>query len=153
MNNLLDMAEDVLKNRDLNFSRIDENEIIASLSEHYTLSIVLRPDYELLHFSNDLNLVCPDDKLAVLEDSIIKANERIWMGHFDLLSSGNRIVYSFTLPFVFSLLFDESNFESLIDLVYTESDRFFHYFNMIISGKDIPNFSISSLFQDSAGEA
>ncbi len=153
MSNILDIAEEVLKAKDLNFSRIDENEMLVTLSENYHLSILLRPEYELLHFSNDLNLVCPDDKIAAIEDSIIKANERIWVGHFDLLSNGNKIIYSFTIPFIFSFFFDENNFESLIDLVYDESERFYHYFKMIISDKNIPNFSLSSLFQDSIGEA
>ena len=117
MSNILDIAEEVLKAKDLNFSRIDENEMLVTLSENYHLSILLRPEYELLHFSNDLNLVCPDDKIAAIEDSIIKANERIWVGHFDLLSNGNKIIYSFTIPFIFSFFFDENNFESLIDLV------------------------------------
>ncbi len=153
MSNILDIAEEVLKAKDLNFSRIDENEMLVTLSENYHLSILSRPEYELLHFSNDLNLVCPDDKIAAIEDSIIKANERIWVGHFDLLSNGNKIIYSFTIPFIFSFFFDENNFESLIDLVYDESERFYHYFKMIISDKNIPNFSLSSLFQDSIGEA
>ena len=153
MNNLLDIVENVLRSRDLNYSRLDENELVASLSENYSLSIMLRPDCELLHFSNDMDLICTDDRLAVVEDSIIKANERIWLGHFDLLSNGNRIVHSFTLPFLSSFLLEEANFEMLIDLICTESDKFYHYFCMVINGENIPDFSISSLFQDSVGEA
>ena len=153
MNNVIDVAEEVLKNMDVNFSRVDENELAISLSPNYNLSILLKPEYEILHFSNDLNLVCPDNKLAVIEDSIVKANERIWLGHFDLISSENRLVYSLSLPFIYSFLFDEDTFESLINLINEESDRFYSYFEMIISDKQISNVSINSLFQDYVGEA
>ena len=106
-----------------------------------------------MHFSNDLDLICPDDRLAVIEDSIIKANERIWLGHFDLISVDNRLVYSLSFPFAHSFLFDQDSFESLIDIICEESDRFYHYFKMLLSDKQIPNFSISSLFQEAVGEA
>lgn len=153
MDNIISIAEKVLRNMDLNYSRVDENELIVSLPPSYNLSILLKPEYEMLHFSNDLDLVCSSSKLAIIEDSIIKANERIWLGHFDLISSTNRLVYSLSLPFVYSFLFDEDTFESLINSICDESDRFYHYFKMVLSNKEIPNFSVSSLFQESVGEA
>ena len=153
MDNIIDTAETVLKNMDLHYSRIGDNELLVALTPNYNLSILLKPEYEILHFSNDLDLTCPKTKLAMIEDSIVKANERIWLGHFDLISSGNRLVYSLSLPFVYSFLMDEDTFESLINTVCTESDRFYHYFKMILSNKKIPNFSVSTLFQESIGEA
>ncbi len=153
MDNVIDIAEETFERLDYKFSRIDENELAVSLSSNYSLSVFLKPEYDILHFSNDLDLVCPDDRLAVIEDSIVKANERIWLGHFDLISTDNRLVYSLSFPFVHSFLFDEESFESLIDLIFEESNRFYHYFKMLISNEQIPNFSISTLFQESVGEA
>ncbi|MBO4405326.1 MAG: YbjN domain-containing protein [Alphaproteobacteria bacterium] len=153
MNNIIDIAEETFEKLDYNFSRVDENELAVSLPPNYSLSVFLKPEYDILHFSNDLDLICPDERLAVIEDSIIKANERIWLGHFDLISTDNRLVYSLSFPFAHSFLFDEDNFESLIDLICEESDRFYHYFKMLLSDKQIPNFSISTLFQESVGEA
>ncbi len=153
LNNVIDIAEQTFEKLDYNFSRIDENELAVSLSSNYNLSVLLKPEYDILHFSNDLDLICPDDRLAVIEDSIIKANERIWLGHFDLISVDNRLVYSLSFPFAHSFLFDQDSFESLIDIICEESDRFYHYFKMLLSDKQIPNFSISSLFQEAVGEA
>lgn len=153
VNNIIDIAEQTFEKLDYNYSRIDENELAVSLSSNYSLAVFLKPEYDILHFSNDLDLICPDDRLAVIEDSIVKANERIWLGHFDLISTDNRIVFSFSFPFAHSFLFDEESFETLIDLILEESDRFYHYFKMLLSDKQIPNFSISTLFQESVGEA
>ena len=153
MNSVIDIAEKTFEKLDYKFSRIDENELAVSLSPHYSLSVFLKPEYDILHFSNDLDLVCPDNRLAVIEDSIIKANERIWLGHFDLISIDNRIVFSLSFPFAHSFLFDNENFESFINLILEESDRFYHYFKMVLSDKQIPNFSIGTLFQEAVGEA
>ncbi len=153
VNNVIDIAEATFEKLDYNFSRIDENELAVSLSPNYSLSVFLKPEYDILHFSNDLNLICPDDRLAVIEDSIVKANERIWLGHFDLISTDNRLVFSLSFPFAHSFLFDQDFFESLVDIICEESDRFYHYFKMQLSNEQIPNFSISSLFQEAVGEA
>lgn len=153
MNSVIDIAEQTFEKLDYRFSRVDENELAVSLSPHYSLSVFLKPEYDVLHFSNDLDLVCPDDRLAVIEDSIIKANERIWLGHFDLISIDNRIVFSLSFPFVHSFSFDNENFEALISLILEESDRFYHYFKMVLSDKQIPNFSIGTLFQEAVGQA
>lgn len=153
MNSVIDIAEQTFEKLDYRFSRIDENELAVSLSPHYSLSVFLKPEYDVLHFSNDLDLVCPDDRLAVIEDSIIKANERIWLGHFDLISVDNRIVFSLSFPFAHSFSFDNENFEALISLILEESDRFYHYFKMVLSDKQIPNFSIGTLFQEAVGQA
>jgi hypothetical protein len=153
VNSVIDIAEQTFEKLDYRFSRIDENELAVSLSPHYSLSVFLKPEYDVLHFSNDLDLICPDDRLAVIEDSIIKANERIWLGHFDLISIDNRIVFSLSFPFAHSFSFDNENFEALISLILEESDRFYHYFKMVLSDKQIPNFSIGTLFQEAVGQA
>lgn len=153
VNSVIDIAEQTFEKLDYRFSRIDENELAVSLSPHYSLSVFLKPEYDVLHFSNDLDLVCPDDRLAVIEDSIIKANERIWLGHFDLISVDNRIVFSLSFPFAHSFSFDNENFEALISLILEESDRFYHYFKMVLSDKQISNFSIGTLFQEAVGQA
>lgn len=151
--NIIDIAEAILRRMNVSYCRSEENQITIDLSEDYTLSLVLRPDEEILHLSNDLGLKCPKSRLAVVADAIMKANERIWVGHFDLLSSSNSLYYSLSLPLINSFMFDDDTFESLLALVCKETDRFYHYFKMLVSNKKIPDFSVSYLLQDALGEA
>lgn len=153
MENLIDTIENALKKQDYKYSRLEESELDVSIPPNYNLTILLRNDYNILHFSNDLNIICPEDRLAVAEDSIIKVNERIWLGHFDLLSMDNRIVFSFSLPFADTIVLDEDYIEDILFMILDESDRFYHYFKMILSDKQIPNFSIGTLFKTAIGEA
>jgi hypothetical protein len=140
----------------LNFNRIDDNEISVQLTNEnpeYILSVILKTEYDIVYFSCDMNLFVTKEKHFAITDAIAKANERIWVGHFDLISLGNRIVYSLTIPFMSSFLADEEVIESIIQLITDECNRFYYYFHMIIENCDMQNFSINTLFLESAGEA
>ncbi|MDR2645698.1 MAG: YbjN domain-containing protein [Holosporaceae bacterium] len=154
--NPIDITETLATKMDLNFSRIDDNEIsvqLKSKNPEYILSVIFKSDYEIIYFSCDMNLHVKKEKYVVITDAIVKANERIWVGHFDLISFDNRIVYSLTIPFVSSFLADEGVMESIMQLITDECDRFYHYFSLILESKDSSDFPISSLFLESAGEA
>jgi hypothetical protein len=154
--NPIDITETLATKKDLNFSRIDDNEISIQLKNknpEYILSVIFKSDYEIIYFSCDMNLYAKKEKYESITDAIVKANERIWIGHFDLISVDNRIVYSLTIPFVSSFLADEKIIESIMQLIRDECDRFYHYFSLIIESTDPLAFSISNLFLESAGEA
>jgi hypothetical protein len=154
--NPIDITETFATKMDLNFSRIDDNEISILLrSDHpeYVLSVIFRTDCEIIYFACDVNLSVPKNKRLAITDAMAKANERIWVGHFDLISTGSRIVYSLTIPFASSFLIDEEVVESIIQLVMDECNRFYHYFAIIIESKKLPELSLNALFLETAGEA
>jgi hypothetical protein len=138
---------------DLDFSRMSDNEISILLKkEEYVLSVFLRPDCELVYFSCDLGLKVTKKKYVAMTDAIVKANERLLVGHFDLIG-GSHIVYSLTIPFVSSFTMDEETAESIIQTIIEECDRFFCYFTLLMTSKTPFDLSIDTLFLDSAGEA
>lgn len=156
--NLIDMIEIFANQNALEFSRIDDSEIAIELNynNEYGLSVMLRPNYDIAYFACDLNIIVPEGKNASIIDAIVKANERIWIGHFDFISSDERIIYSLTIPFISAFMIDEEILESTIRMISDECDRFYHYFLMIINNrnsKELSDFSISTLFLEAAGEA
>jgi hypothetical protein len=100
-----------------------------------------------------MNLVVPQNKRLAITDAMAKANERIWVGHFDLLSTNGRIVYSLSIPFVSSFLIDEEIVESIVQLVTDECNRFYHYFALTIESKKDPQLTFNALFLETVGEA
>jgi hypothetical protein len=154
--NPIDVTENLVTKMNLNFNRIDDNEISIQLKNEipeYILSVILKSDYEIIYFSCDMNLYVTKEKYSAIVDAIVKANERIWVGHFDLISTSNRIVYSLTIPFISSFLVDEEVMESTIQLIMDECNRFYNYFSIIIENAELPDLSINTLFLESAGEA
>jgi hypothetical protein len=154
--NPIDITETLATRMDLNFNRVDSNEISILLKEgipEYILSVLFKVDCEIVYFACDMNLLVAENKRMMVVDAIAKANERIWVGHFDLLSVENRIVYSLTIPFVSSFIMDEAMMESIIQLVIDECNRFYHYFALIIESKKAPDLTFNALFLETAGEA
>jgi hypothetical protein len=114
---------------------------------------MLRPEIELIYFSCDLCLNVPNSKYRTVAEAVVKANERIWAGHFDFISGDNRIVFSFTIPFIYSFSGDESAVESAMNIVKGECDRFYYYFFMTIKNGKLPEELLQALFMESVGEA
>ena len=156
--NFIDVTESLATKLELSYSRIDDDEISIDLvgeKSTYELTVMLRQDYEIIYFSCDLDLRAGKEKHASIANAIVRANERIWVGHFDLLSASNCVAYTFTVPFMYSFLADELVVESIIDLITVECDRFYHYFLMILENEWPPDtdFSLDALFLEAVGEA
>ena len=154
--NLIDITEMLAEKKKLNFSRLSDNEIFISLrgkGAEYNISVILKQDYELIYFSGDMGLVVPEEKYLAITDALAKVNERIWIGHFDFLSSEKRIIYSVTIPYISFLLADEEIIDSTLQLIVDECDRFYDYFYMVIGNHELSDLSIGTLFLESAGEA
>lgn len=136
--NSIDITESVATKLDLAYQRVDDNEIsIVLMGEKtdYELTVILQADYEIIYFSCDLDIVALADKYALITEAIVKVNERIWVGHFDLITNNNRIVYSLTIPFISSFLVDESIIELIMKLISDECDKFFSLFSYDIGNK------------------
>jgi hypothetical protein len=155
--NPIDLTEMFAIKTDLDFSRVDNNEISVLLKDElprYILSVIFRADCEIVYFSCDMDLSAPKNKRLAIADAVAKVNEKIWIGHFDLLSDENRVVYSLTIPFMSSFLMDETSVESIIQLITDECNRFYHYFAIIITdNKKTRDSTLNALFLEEAGEA
>jgi hypothetical protein len=154
--NLIDITESFAAKMDLSFSRIDSNEITILLKEQhpgYILSVILKSDYDIIYFSCDINIYVPANRYVAITDAIVKTNERIWLGHFDLISSVSRIVYSLAIPFISSQLINEEIIESTIQMITDECNRFYNYFFIVVQNEKLFDISSNTLFLESAGEA
>jgi hypothetical protein len=154
--NFMDIVEVLVTRLGLSFSRVDENEmsvILVGDSSEYSMSVVFMPDYDMVRFVCDMNLVVPPEKYRSVVDAIAKANERVLMGYFGFVSGSRRIMYTIAVPFVSSFVVDESVVEAIIEVAICESDKLYHYFYMAIENVELPDFPIGALFLESAGEA
>jgi hypothetical protein len=150
------MTESLAMRLDLNYDRIDGNGISIDLSgrrSRYMLTVILRQECDMICFSADLDLCVSEKKYFAVADAILKANERVWIGHFDYVENDNRIIYGFTIPFISIFLIDEAVIKSTIDLIIGECDRFYHYFLLTIESCDLLDLPTNTLFLDSVGKA
>jgi hypothetical protein len=152
----MDIVEVLVTKLGLSFSRVDENEmsiILVGDSSEYCMSVILMPDYDIVRFACDMNLIVPPEKYRSVVDALAKANERVLMGCFGFVSNSRRIMYTITVPFISSFVIDEAVIEAIIEVAICESDKLYHYFCMAIENIELPDFPSSVLFLESAGEA
>lgn len=151
----IDVAEAVATKMNMLCSRSDNEFVVQLRNGKFMLSVFVRSDYDVMHFSCDLKLTVPKSKLNAILKAIAQVNERIWVGHFDLLSTDNSIVYSLTIPFMSSFVVDKSLVASIYQSISDDCDKFYNYFFMLVHEKSSKNrdSSLKALFIDTYAKA
>lgn len=162
--NVVDVIEMICSKLGLGFYRNGDTEISIAVLRNkvvYPILVTWRQDtYEAVYFSCDIGLSVLSKQFETAAIAIAKANERSWLGHFDITSSEDKvnhsIFYTFTLPFVSSFNFDEANLETLINVIADECERFQQFFGIAMNLKNkewMSDLSLNTLFFEAMGEA
>ena len=151
----IDVAESVASKMNMDCCRTDNEFTVKLKNGKFVLSVLMRADYDVMHFSCDLKLHVPKTKHATILKAIAQVNERIWVGHFDFISVDSSIVYSLTIPFMSSFVLDASLVSSIYQTITTECDKFYNYFSILINSKKNSTdvCSLNALFIDTYAEA
>lgn len=108
---------------------------------------------------NVLQLLCLPDirvsevKKRVAWELLALVNEQLWLGHFDIWSSGGVLVYRHGLMLGDEGLLSLSQAQSLIETAIDECDRFYPAFQFVLWGDKSPVEALESAMVDAAGEA
>lgn len=95
----------------------------------------------------------PDAKLSTAARLLALVNEQVWLGHFDIWSRGNVLVYRHAL-----MLGDEgeitlSQAQVLAETAIEECDRFYPAFQFTLWSDKSPEEALAAALIDAAGEA
>ena len=108
---------------------------------------------------NVLQLLClPDirvakDKQRAAWELLALVNEQLWLGHFDIWSSGGVLVYRHGLLLGDDGLLSLTQAQALIETAIDECDRFYPAFQFVLWGDKSPRDALDSAMVDAAGEA
>lgn len=162
--NPIDVIELVCTKLGLGFYRNGETELSVAIIRNktvYPILIMWRQDtYEAVYFSSDMGISISSKQFKAAAVTVAKANERSWLGHFDITPTENHlnfsIFYTFTIPFASSFNFDEINLEPLLNVIADECERFQQYFEIAMNLKnkdEMSDLSLNTLFFEAMGEA
>ena len=95
----------------------------------------------------------PDAKLDLLARLLALVNEQVWLGHFEIWSHGNLLVYRHAL-----MLGDEGEVtlaqaQLLAETAIEECDRFYPAFQFALWSDKSPEEALAAALIDAAGEA
>ena len=92
----VDVVERLASLNEWAFDRADEDEIsilVAGVWANYEVAFTWLPDMESLHVSCSFDLKIPPRKRAEIGELVGLINEQLWLGHFDLWSREDIVMF------------------------------------------------------------
>ncbi|WP_306253817.1 YbjN domain-containing protein [Parvularcula sp. IMCC14364] len=151
LNDPLDVIETVAAQSSMNVERVDATELhvnVDGMWRDIAVWFAWREDMRVLQMGAPLELKVPAVKTSEVCKLLAKVNERVWLGHFDLWSDDNGIVYRNGAVLSEMADFDQVQAEILIRGASEAFERFYPAFNYVIwGGKTAEEALEASLFE------
>jgi hypothetical protein len=154
--NPLDIAEHVVTQRRWAFDRPLEDELVAEIAGtwcNFRLWFTWQADLGGMMFSCSYDIKIPKHATAQVHALLAKVNERMWIGHFDMCSEDNSIIFRHGLLLKHGNQATPDMLEELMDIAIEECDRFYPAFQSVIWGGQEPERAIQFALFDTVGEA
>ncbi len=154
--NPLDLVEQVAVANEWPFHRQNEDELAAEINGHwcqYRLWFCWHGDLGVMHLSCALEMKVPPAKRNDIYALLAMANEKLWLGHFDLWSEENLPVFRHALLLRDGVSISGELMEDLIDIAVAECERFYPAFQFVIFGGKPPAEALSAAMLETEGEA
>lgn len=154
--NPLEALELVADDMELSAERVDPDELhlaIPGLWRDAGFWFTWRPELSTLQMGAPLDLKAPKGRLGEVARLIAMANERLWIGHFDLWSDDLSIVFRNAAVLPANGALDRVQAECLIKGAREAIDRFLPAFNFLIWGGKSPEEALKASLFETAGNA
>ena len=110
--------------------------------EDHVLQILLLPEMRV-----------PDDKKSAIYETLGLINEQLWLGHFDLWSSNNILLFRHATMLGGSGMLGLDQAQAIVDMAIEEWERFYPVFQFVLWSDKSPQEAIEHAMVDTLGEA
>ncbi|WP_417593542.1 YbjN domain-containing protein [Parasphingorhabdus sp.] len=110
--------------------------------EDHVLQILLLPEIRV-----------PEDKKSVIYETLGLINEQLWLGHFDLWSNNNILLFRHATLLGGSGMLGLDQAQTIVDLAIEEWERFYPVFQFVLWSDKSPHDAIEHAMVDTIGEA
>lgn len=155
-NNPLDLAEQLILERDWLCDRPVDEELIAEVQGHwcnFRIWFAWQPDLNALIFSCAYDIKIPEKSRSKIYPLLAAVNEKMWLGHFDLGSEDGIIMFRHGLLLRGGQRVTTEQFEDLIDIAMSECNRFYPAFQSVLWGGNSVEQALEIALLDTVGEA
>lgn len=154
--NPLDLVERVAAVRDWPIHRESEDELAMEVPGQwcgYKLWLSWHGELGVLQLSCALDIKVPPRKRAALHTLLALANEKLWLGHFEIWSEESLPAFRHALLFREGMNACGEVLEDLVDIAVSECERFYPAFQFTIWGGKEPEEAIMAAMLETEGEA
>ena len=112
-----------------------------------------RPELDVIHVCSSLELKVPDNRYREVCELVARLNERLWLGHFDIWTDDQSIVFrhALTLPEAESISVAQA--AAMVAAAKEAGERLYPAFHYLLWSGKSPAEAVSASMFDTAGEA
>ncbi len=152
----VDVVERLAALRDWSFDREDEDEISISVeggAADYHVAFTWLADLEALHVGCAFDLKVPDRRHTAMHSLVALINEQLWIGHFDIWSHENVVMFRHSLLMAGGADPDGRQCEAILKTAVAACDRYYQAFQFVLwAGKSAREALDGAMFE-TEGEA
>ncbi len=152
----VDMLASLFDARGWNYEFASEDEISGEVQgswANYQVRGIWRAQDRVLQLLCLPDIRIPDDKRTAMYEVLALINEQVWVGHFDVWSNGNVLLYRHGLMLGDHGMLSPSQAHIAVEAAIEECDRFYPAFQFILWGDKTPEEALAAALVDAAGEA
>jgi len=153
--NPLDLAEQVLLDRDWAFDRPETQELLADHAGswcNYRISLNWHEEFGSLTLACAMDTKIAPKMAAKLYPLLAKVNSKMWLGHFEMPEEeGGSLTFRYALLAKTGVTLE--TMEDLLDIAVTECERFYPAFQSLLWGDKSADDVLKIVLMDTVGEA
>ena len=154
--NPLDLVEQIAIANEWPFHRQSEEELAAEVAGHwcqYRLWFFWHPELGVMHLSCALDMKVPAKRREAIYGLLALANEKLWLGHFELWSEENAPLFRHAVLARDGSSISDQVLEDLVEIAVSECERFYPAFQFVIWGGKAPAEALAAAMLETEGEA
>jgi hypothetical protein len=152
----LDVVERLASLRDWIFDRAENDEMSISVSGRWTdyhVAVTWIEDVEAVHVACAFDLKVPDRRRQEVLQLISMVNEQLWVGHFDLWSSENVLMFRHALLLSGGAEPTHAQCEMMLRAAVDACERYFQGFQFVLWAGKSAREALDSVLFETEGEA
>jgi hypothetical protein len=156
ISNPIDLVEEIVVANDWSHDRASEEELLVEISGRwcdYRMYFLWQEELSALHFSCGFDMKVPKRRRTVLYELLALANERLWLGHFDLAAGETSPSFRYAVLLRGIGMASAEQVEDLVDIALSECERFYPAFQLVIWGGKPAEEAMATAMIEPIGEA
>jgi hypothetical protein len=152
----LDVVERLAALRDWIFDRAETDEMSVSVAGRWTdyhVAFTWIEDVEALHVACAFDLKVPERRRHEIVQLISRINEQLWVGHFDLWSSENVVMFRHSLILAGGAEPTNAQCETMLRVSVEACERYFQAFQFVMWAGKTAREALDSVLFETEGEA
>jgi hypothetical protein len=117
------------------------------------MHFVWQEELKSVYFSCLFDVRIPPAKRPLASELLALINEKLWLGHFDICSEELVPMFRQTILLRGADSVSIEQLEDLVDIAYSECERFFPAFQFVLWGGKSPSEALTAAMLETVGEA